>query len=158
MKLITYRDHVIYKFKNEYHIYRGTEKSFAIGSVPPFWLGFINSHEGACRMIDLLVSQNSQAHEMIIPRQKTQLKVRPLSLPMEARLVTIDNLEEIERWVNGSIKGISLPREQRVIRWYDQNLEGGDMEARIGNYVVKFHLQGFAVYDHNYFWKYFQEV
>lgn len=53
---------------------------------------------------------------------------------IEARELTVDNLEELEAWCKGSIKGTKLPREQRVIDI--QTLEG-EMRAEIGNYIIK---------------------
>lgn len=53
---------------------------------------------------------------------------------VEARELTAANLEEVESWCGGSIKGIKLEREQRCIDI--QTLEG-EMRAEIGCYVIK---------------------
>jgi hypothetical protein len=54
---------------------------------------------------------------------------------VEARELTEDNLEEIELWCGGSIKGTKLPRKDRIIELWDHTL---DMENRasIGDFVV----------------------
>ncbi len=59
-------------------------------------------------------------------------KKKPIVI--EAYLLTVDNLEFVERWSGGSIKGISLPRTERVIDI--QTLEG-EMRANIGDWVIR---------------------
>lgn len=53
---------------------------------------------------------------------------------IEARQLSADNLESIETWCNGAIKGIMLSREERII--HIQTLEG-EMTANIGDWVIK---------------------
>lgn len=53
---------------------------------------------------------------------------------IEAYLLTTDNIEFVEKWCKGSIKGMSLPLQERII--HIQTLEG-EMTARIGDYVIR---------------------
>lgn len=48
---------------------------------------------------------------------------------VEARQLTVDNLDEIEAWCGGSIRGTKLPAEQRVIRFTTRDVE---YEACVG--------------------------
>jgi hypothetical protein len=62
------------------------------------------------------------------------MKFRKKPVVIEARQLTVDNLESVEEWCKGSIKGTALPREERVIDIY--TLEG-EMRADIGDWVIK---------------------
>ena len=53
---------------------------------------------------------------------------------IEAFRLTRSNLEELERWSGGSIRGVQLPREEREIEIH--TLEG-DMRARVGDWIIK---------------------
>lgn len=53
---------------------------------------------------------------------------------VEGRQVTIGNLESIEVWCNGAIKGTRLPRSERVI---EVNHQGIEQRAEIGEWIVK---------------------
>lgn len=53
---------------------------------------------------------------------------------VEARLLTVNSLETVERWCNGSIKGTKLPRLHQAIDI--QTLEG-EMRANIGDWIIK---------------------
>lgn len=59
---------------------------------------------------------------------------------IEARQLSPDNLEQIEAWCGGSVKGILLPRKQRVI---DIQTPDGEMRADVGDYIVKDSKGGF---------------
>lgn len=52
----------------------------------------------------------------------------------EALRVTPENLEIVEAWCGGSIKGTRLPREQRCI---DIQTYFGEMSANVGDWIVK---------------------
>jgi len=54
---------------------------------------------------------------------------------VEARQVTADNLEEIELWCLGSIKGTMLPREQRAIDIWCQYADS-EFRAEVGDYIL----------------------
>jgi hypothetical protein len=54
---------------------------------------------------------------------------------VEARQVTADNLEEIELWCMGSIKGIMLPRDERVIDIWCKDVDS-DFRAQVGDYIL----------------------
>lgn len=61
-------------------------------------------------------------------------KFRKKPVVIEAHQLTVDNMEFVEEWCGGSIKGIKLPVEDRCIDI--QTLEG-EMRAGIGDYVIK---------------------
>ena len=61
-------------------------------------------------------------------------KFRKKPVVIEAHQLTVDNMEFVEAWCRGSIKGIKLPVEDRCIDI--QTLEG-EMRANIGDYVIK---------------------
>jgi len=53
---------------------------------------------------------------------------------IEAHLLTESNLDFVETWCKGSIKGTFLPASERCIDI--QTLEG-EMRADVGDYVIK---------------------
>lgn len=61
-------------------------------------------------------------------------KFRKKPVVIEAVQLTVENLEVVEAWCNGSIKGLKLPREQQRIDI--QTLEG-EMSATIGDFVIR---------------------
>jgi hypothetical protein len=61
------------------------------------------------------------------------MKYKKKSVVIEARLLTTANIQELESWCKGSIKGTSLPLRERVIDI--QTLEG-EMLANIGDYII----------------------
>jgi len=61
-------------------------------------------------------------------------KFRKKPIVIEAEQLTVDNIERLESWCNGSIKGIKLPIEERII--HIQTLEG-EMTANIGDYIIR---------------------
>lgn len=61
-------------------------------------------------------------------------KYRKKPVVIEARKLTTSNLEQVESWCQGSIRGVNLPPSERVIEI--QTLEG-DMRASVGDYVIK---------------------
>ena len=62
------------------------------------------------------------------------MKFRKKPVIIEAHQLTVFNLEELEQWCGGSIKGLRLPAKERVIRI--QTLEG-EMEAKIGDWIIR---------------------
>lgn len=61
-------------------------------------------------------------------------KYRKKPVIIEAHKLTVDNIDFIENWCKGSIKGIALPIEKRCIDI--QTLEG-EMRAEIGDYIIR---------------------
>lgn len=59
---------------------------------------------------------------------------RKLPVEVEAQRVTVNSLEQVARWCNGSVKGTALPLHQRVIDI--QTLEG-EMRADVGDWIIK---------------------
>ena len=53
---------------------------------------------------------------------------------VEARQLTVENIEELEQWCNGSIKGIRLSKNEWVIDI--QTLEG-EMRADIDDWIIQ---------------------
>lgn len=53
---------------------------------------------------------------------------------------TVNELEEFETWVNGSIKGTKLPLDERVIDFYqddrEHRVEWGDVVFKTGSVFV----------------------
>lgn len=62
------------------------------------------------------------------------MKYRKKPVVIEAKQLTVFNLEELEQWCGGSIKGLRLPAKERVI--HIPTLEG-EMEAKIGDYIIQ---------------------
>ena len=62
------------------------------------------------------------------------MKYRKRPVVVEARRLTLDNLEELEAWCGGAIKGLKLPVEERCIDI--QTLEG-EMRADMGDWIIK---------------------
>jgi len=62
------------------------------------------------------------------------MKFKKKPVVIEAQQLTVFNLEELEQWCKGSIKGLRLPANQRVIDI--QTLEG-EMRAQIGDWIIK---------------------
>lgn len=54
---------------------------------------------------------------------------------VEVRKVTEDNLEEVELWCMGSIKGTMLPRKDRAIDIWNNFLDTGQ-RAEVGDYII----------------------
>jgi hypothetical protein len=151
-----YKGHVISLIQEQYHIHKGTISSFTRGDLPPFWRGYINTMAGAKRMVDVFVKEEPQT----VPSRSERLFIKPKTMPFEARLVTINNLEEIARWCNGAVKGTKLPAEQRIIQWYEQNtIDGGhELEVRVGCWLVKWGSQGFHALTNEQLHKHFTIV
>lgn len=61
-------------------------------------------------------------------------RYRPSMTETTAILLTEENLEAVEQWSGGAIKGTKLVRSARVIDVYDSYL--GETRASIGDYVV----------------------
>ena len=61
-------------------------------------------------------------------------RYRKKPVVIEAIRLTPDNLERVEEWCGGSIKGTALPRSERCIDI--QTLEG-EMRAEIGDWVIQ---------------------
>lgn len=53
---------------------------------------------------------------------------------VEARIVTADNLYELSKWCNGSVKGIRLPPEEQVIEMWSFDNED---RAEVGWVIIK---------------------
>ena len=62
------------------------------------------------------------------------MKFRKKPVVIEARQLTVFNLEELEAWCKGSIKGTRLPAKERII--HIETLEG-EMTANIGDWIIK---------------------
>lgn len=62
------------------------------------------------------------------------MKYRKKPVVIEAHKLTPDNIEFLEPWCGGSIKGIGLPVNERCIDI--QTLEG-EMRAEMGDYIIK---------------------
>lgn len=56
---------------------------------------------------------------------------------VDARRLNVDNIRAVEMWCGGSIKGTSLPPEDRCI---DVQTSYGEVRADIGDWIV--HLYG----------------
>lgn len=65
---------------------------------------------------------------------ETPKRFRKKPLVVEAVRVTEANIEWVEKWCRGSIKGILLPKIEQVIDI--QTLEG-EMRANIGDVIIK---------------------
>lgn len=62
------------------------------------------------------------------------MKYRKKPVVIEAHKLTPDNIEFLEPWCGGSIKGIRFPVNERCIDI--QTLEG-EMRAEMGDYIIK---------------------
>lgn len=62
------------------------------------------------------------------------MKFRKKPVVIDAMRLTVYSMEAVEAWCGGSVKGLALPREQRII--HIQTLEG-EMTASIGDWVIK---------------------
>ena len=60
-------------------------------------------------------------------------KYRKKPIVIYAEQLTEKNLENLENWCGGSIKGTALPRNERVI---DILTLEGEMRARIGDWII----------------------
>ena len=61
-------------------------------------------------------------------------KYRKKPVVIEAMLLTEGNLEQVEKWCGGDIKGTALHRSERVLDI--QTLEG-EMRANIGDWIIR---------------------
>lgn len=61
-------------------------------------------------------------------------KFRKKPVVIEAVQLSVENLEVVEAWCHGSIKGIRLPRLQQVI---DIDTLEGEMRAKIGDWIIR---------------------
>ncbi len=61
-----------------------------------------------------------------------QFRKRPVVI--DAEQLSEDNLEVLEQWCRGSIKGIAMPRSKRAI---DIQTYEGEMRAEIGDWIIK---------------------
>ena len=59
---------------------------------------------------------------------------RKKPLVIQACQITLDNLEELELWCGGSIRGIKLPREEWELEIH--TLEG-NISAVVGDWIIK---------------------
>jgi hypothetical protein len=62
------------------------------------------------------------------------MKYRKKPVVIEARRLTVFNLEELEAWCKGSIKRTCLPAKDRII--HIETLEGV-MTANIGDWIIR---------------------
>lgn len=60
---------------------------------------------------------------------------------VKAKLLTTDNIEEVARWCEGSVKGIKLPKHQQVVEFFTPDAE--EIRAEIGDVIIKF-LDGYC--------------
>lgn len=77
---------------------------------------------------------------------------------VRAILMTAENLEIIERVTSGSIKGIKLPRKDRVVKFV-QN--GHEYTIEMGEYLVQYATSKgvfFQIWDKNHFRETFKDV
>lgn len=74
---------------------------------------------------------------------------------IEAIRLTVDNLEEVEKFCKGKLKGTLLPPEQQVIEFY--NYLGVEDELEVGEYLVKTEI-GFIKFRDNSFSKSFDRI
>ena len=61
-------------------------------------------------------------------------KYRKKPVVIEANQLTVNNMDGIEQWCGGSIKGVKLPANERVI--HIPTLEG-EMTAQIGDWIIQ---------------------
>jgi hypothetical protein len=61
-------------------------------------------------------------------------KFRKKPVVIEANRLSVENMEQLEQWCGGAIKGTKLPPEQRCIDI--QTLEG-EMRTNIGDWIIK---------------------
>ena len=83
------------------------------------------------------------------------MKFKKKPVVIEAKQLTISNLESLEQWCKGSIKGRALPPEERVIDIW--TLEG-EMRAEIGDWIIKGVLGEFYPCKPNVFELTYEEV
>ncbi len=62
------------------------------------------------------------------------MKFRKKPVVIEAQQLTVDNMNNLEAWCNGQIKGVKLPPEKRVI---DIETLEGEMRADIGDWIIR---------------------
>ena len=62
------------------------------------------------------------------------MKFRKKPVVITARKFTINSMEAVADWCGGSIKGMSLPRKERIM--HIQTLEG-EMTANLGDWIIK---------------------
>lgn len=63
-----------------------------------------------------------------------------------AMQVTVDNIQEVELWCSGSIRGMLLPVEQRIVQ-LQSTVSGHEEDASIGNWIVRVgHLNNRMLY------------
>lgn len=81
-------------------------------------------------------------------------KYRMKQPSIEARQLTVDNMEELARWCNGSIKGTSLPPEDRIIQ-IQSHFHNGELDLEVGDWIIlfgsmTFHGLGDAYFRENF--------
>lgn len=62
------------------------------------------------------------------------MKYRKKPVVIEAHQLLPDNLEQLERWCKGSIKGTKLPRNERCI---DIQTFEGEMRVHMFDWIIK---------------------
>lgn len=61
-------------------------------------------------------------------------KYRKKPIVVEAYKLTVENMDKLEEWCHGSIRGTKLPARERVIKLWTYE---GEMIAELGDYIVK---------------------
>lgn len=65
---------------------------------------------------------------------KISKSFRKKPVVIEACQITLDNLEEVELWCDGSLRGIKLPRTHWEL---EINTLEGTMRATLGDWIIK---------------------
>jgi len=65
----------------------------------------------------------------------TRVRVR---CSIEARQVTVDNLAEVAKWIDGIVIGVRLPPADQAVRFLNRDHEEHD--ANVGMWIVLFEL------------------
>lgn len=77
--------------------------------------------------------------------------------PIEAYKLTVENMSKLAEWCKGSVKGTSLPPEDRIVQFYSPYYPAGECDVEIGDYIVKEGDQ-FSVYNDHAFNKHFESL
>lgn len=62
------------------------------------------------------------------------MKYRKKPVVIEAEKLSVTNIDRLEEWCRGSIKGTKLPKDMQVI---DIQTNEGEMRASMGDWIIK---------------------
>lgn len=79
-----------------------------------------------------------------------------ISTKIQAFKLTKENIAQLEKFCNGSIKGLGLPISQRRIDFYNKEIDA-EVQANMGDWIIQHPTLGFMSCSDLFFHKFYRE-